>query len=329
MGTDNLSYGVNFPELKNTIEREITMNTSLRHVITVIFIIMFMQLPLSSQTFSFELPEKKPLNLKPLSKISFSDLNEASGLVKSRLWENVFWTLNDSGDEARIFPISSIGEILKPEWMKDYRGIQIPDAVNVDWESIATDDQGHLIIADCGNNSNARRDLALYIIKEPYPWETVTTRVYRKIHFYYPEQKNFPSTVKNFDAEAIYWRHGKVYLFTKNRGDNQSSLYEIDLKSGEEDIAAKLMGKFNTAGRVTGTDIHPDGKELIVLTEKSIWLFEVDKENQAFFEGKIYWLPITMPQCEAICFDDDRILLLNEPGDLYEISKKQFELIKE
>ena len=297
--------------------------------ISFIFISVLIPTPMLCQQNSFKFPDVEPLILKPYSKITYTQLNEASGLVKSRLWENVFWTLNDSGDEARIFPISSIGEILKPEWMKDYRGIQIPDAVNVDWESIATDDQGHLIIADCGNNSNARRDLALYIIKEPYPWETVTTRVYRKIHFYYPEQKDFPSTVKNFDAEAIYWRHGKVYLFTKNRGDNQSSLYEIDLKSGEEEIAAKLMGKFNTAGRVTGTDIHPNGKELIVLTEKSIWLFEVDKENQGFFEGKIYWLPISMPQCEAICFDDDRILLLNEPGDLYEISKKQFELIKE
>jgi len=305
------------------------MHDNFRYVINVMVIIIFMWLPVSSQTYSFKLPEKQPLTLKSLSKITYPDLNEASGLVKSRLWENVFWTLNDSGDKARIFPISSIGEILKPEWMKDYRGIQIPDAVNVDWESIATDDKGNLIIADCGNNSNARRDLALYIVKEPYPWETVTTRVFKKIYYFYPEQNEFPSTIKNFDAEAIYWRYGKVYLFTKNRGDNQSSLYEIDLNSGEKEIPAKLIGKFNTAGRVTGTDIHPNGKELIVLTEKSIWLFEVKKDKQAFFEGKISWLPITMPQCESICFDDNRILLLNEPGDLYEISKEQFELIKE
>jgi hypothetical protein len=55
----------------------------------------------------------------------------------------------------------------------------------------------------------------------------------------------------------------------------------------------------------------------------------VEKEQQDFFDGKISWLPITMPQCESICFDDGRIILLNEPGDLYEISKNQFILVKE
>jgi len=186
-----------------------------------------------------------------------------------------------------------------------------------------------LIIGDCGNNSNSRRDLTIYIIKEPYPSETVTTRIFKKIYFYYPEQREFPSTLENFDAEAIYWRNGKIFLFTKNRSDDHSSLYEIDPESGKEEVPAKLVGQFNTAGKVTGADIHPNGKELIVLTEKSIWLFEVEKENQEFFKGRVYWLPVALPQCEAICFDDDRILLLNEPGDLYEISRDQFTLIKE
>lgn len=299
------------------------------HTFGFIFVIVFFPILIFTQENSFDLPDVEPLILKPYSQINFSDLNEASGLVKSRFWENVFWTLNDSGDEARIFPISSIGEILKPEWMKDYRGIQIPDAVNVDWESIASDDKGNLIIADSGNNSNARRDLTLYIVKEPYPWETVTTRVFKKIYFYYPEQKEFPSTIMNFDAEAIFWQNGKVYLFTKNRSDNQTNLYEIDLKSSQDQFPAKLMGHFNTAGRVTGADIHPNGRELIVLTEKSIWLFEVEKKDQEFFKGKIFWLPIALPQCEAICFDENRILLLNEPGDLYEITKEQFRLVKE
>jgi len=85
------------------------------------------------------LPDKAPVTLTPYGNLSFSPINESSGLVKSRLWSNVFWTHNDSGDEPRIFPVKRDGSILKPEWAEEYAGIKIKDAVNIDWEDIATD----------------------------------------------------------------------------------------------------------------------------------------------------------------------------------------------
>ncbi|UCF65087.1 MAG: hypothetical protein JSW33_04445, partial [bacterium] len=267
------------------------------------------------------------VTLKPYGKIDFSDLNEASALVKSRMWNDVFWTLNDSGDEARIFPINSHGEILKPEWMENYRGIQIPDAVNVDWEAIATDDAGNLIIGDCGNNSNARRDLALYIIKEPYPWETVITRIFKKIQYYYPEQQEFPASQRNYDAEALFWADHYIYLLTKHRSDSKTRLYRIDPFQNGLEIPATLMEEFDIQGRVTAADIDPDGKLLLVLTETSLWLFQKDVPSGKFFKGKTYWLPIEIPGGEAVAFDGNSIILLNEAGELFKLDKEDLYLL--
>jgi hypothetical protein len=268
-----------------------------------------------------------PVELQPYTKIDFPMLNEASGLVKSKLWPNVFWTHNDSGDEARIFPINRKGKILKPSWMKNYVGIQIPDAVNVDWEAITTDDSGNLYVADFGNNANARKDLTIYLVKEPFPWETVTTRVYRRILFYYPDQKEFPAKDKNYDAEAMFWLEGFVYFLTKHRSDSSTKLYRIDPSIDQVEVAAEFVEQYNIQARVTGADIDSTGNNLVVLTETSIWLFGKNLDSQKFFAGKKYWLPHNIPQAEAVSFDGPTILILNEYGELFKISNSDFYLV--
>lgn len=131
-------------------------------------------------------PEK---SLTPYAKIDFDQIIESSGLVKSRKYPGVYWTHNDSGDSARIFAITKIGEIIKPKWFKGkYKGIKIIDASHIDWEDIAADREGNLIIGDFGNNWSARQDLSLYVIKEPNPYEILKVGIIKKIRFKYPDQ---------------------------------------------------------------------------------------------------------------------------------------------
>lgn len=282
-----------------------------------------------AQTVKISFPQIAPVELQPYAKINFPVINEASGLVKSRLWEDVFWTHNDSGDEPRIFPITRTGKIIKPKWMKNYKGIQIPDAVNVDWESITTDNLGNLIIADCGNNSNTRRDLALYFVKEPYPSETVTTCVSSRILYYYPDQKSIPPEKKNFDSEAIFWANGKIYILTKHRSDTFTKLYRIDSMDPFKENPAKLIDKFDIQDQVTGADISPDGCNLVVLVNNAIWLFEATDNSDNYFTGKISWLPIKAEGCEAICFDNDSLIIANEEGELFKLKIDDLIVLKE
>lgn len=276
-----------------------------------------------------ELPDIPPVPLHPYGHIRFAPIKEASGLVKSRMWDNVFWTHNDSGDEPRIFPITRRGQIIKPDWMENYSGIRISDAVNVDWETITTDDQGNLYIGDVGNNSNTRRDLKFYMIREPYPAETVTTSVVSEIRFVYPDQDTIPPQKLNFDAEATFWKDGYLYLFTKHRSDLFTKLYRLKAADTQKIITATLLGKFNIRGQVSGADLSQDGRKLAVLTDNAIWLFEIPETSDNFFNGKISWLPIQAKQCEAICFDEDLLIILNEQRELFKVKVTDLTVIRE
>src|SRR5205823_7980777 len=80
------------------------------------------------------------------------DITESSGLAASKCQENVFWTHNDSGDDAFIFAINAAGDDLGT-W-------KVPNATNYDWEDIAEtkDSRGKcfLYIGEIGDNQRKR-----------------------------------------------------------------------------------------------------------------------------------------------------------------------------
>ena len=263
------------------------------------------------------------LSLKPYATFDSEMINESSALVKSRQYDGVYWTLNDSGDESRIFAVTKDGKLLKPEWARDYTGIHIPDAVNVDWEDITTDDMGNLIIGACGNNSNIRKDLAVYYVKEPHPMGTFSTRYFKKIDFFYPDQTAFPPEKRNFDCEAIFTRNNTLYFLSKHRSDSNTKLYRLDSFMQDMPNPLTKLAEFEIHGSVTAADCSKDGKKLAVLTYTNIWLFE-DYEEDNFFDGKISFMPIKAKQCEAIAFDGDELIITNEQTELIKVPMDKF-----
>jgi len=305
----------------------------LRHYFIGIFSCLLLSVALSSQAsenpVEIVLPKKEPVKLKPYASIAFPALKEASGLVKSRLWKGVFWTHNDSGDEPRIFPIRKDGRIIKPVWMINYGGIRIPDAVNVDWESITTDDKGNLYIGDIGNNSSTRRDLCIYVVEEPYPYQTVITSTRKRISYYYPEQKRIPPQKNNYDAEAMFWKNGKLYILTKHRSDTYTTLYRLDSMNPLAKNPATLVTRFNIQGQVSGADISPDGMKLAVLAYDAVWIFKTDEESDDYFNGKVYWLPIKIKLGEAICWDGNELIMISEKEKLFKLDENDLIVVRE
>jgi hypothetical protein len=263
------------------------------------------------------LPEMPPETLTPRIRINCDLIDESSGLVKSRTQPNTFWTHNDSGDETRIFALDSLGESIQPANGTNYQGTRISNAINRDWEDITQDDLGQLIIGDCGNNNNDRRDLAFYIFIEPNPRATDRVTACQRIPFHYPDQTEFPPAKKNFDAEAIFWANGKIYLLTKHRSDTFTKLYRLDSQHASASNALTYLDRIDVGDQVTGADISPDGTELAVLTYSSVWLFEKSATSDDYFRGKISWLPISARQCEAICFSGDLLIIGNEQRELF------------
>ena len=86
--------------------------------------------------------------------------------LESKSWnyEDVFWVHNDSGDIARIFPVRRDGtSIIPPDSESD--GVLIKNGSNLDWEDIAFDNMGNIVIGACGNNANKRKDLGIYVFQ--------------------------------------------------------------------------------------------------------------------------------------------------------------------
>ena len=243
---------------------------------------------------------------------------ESSGFVKSRQFENVFWTHNDSGDLPRIFATTDKGELI--------RQVTFEGAKNVDWEDITTDDAGNLYIGDIGNNDNNRRDLTVYVIKEPDPRKANTTQVVKRIHFQYPDQILFADPQNlNFDSEALFWANGHLYLLTKHRSDRRTALYRFENLDGAQTQTLTRLGDFKIDGMVTGADASVDGSKLLVLCYEYIYLFEKPRNNDNYLAGQFKRILIELRQSEGICFDEPYFMMTNEQREIYRVPEDIFD----
>lgn len=287
----------------------------------------------------------KENDLKPIARIDFDPINESSALVASPLHEGVFWTLNDSGDEARLFAIDSTGALIKPDWVDDYSGLMIDAAVNIDWEDLCADDAGNLIIGACGNNGNARKDLAVYILPEPDPRSVHRARALRRIDFSYPDQQAWPPVQRNFDCEAVFFAQGALHVVTKHRSDDRTKLYRLDAAQaatpwyaafepgilheltllGEQQVAGLHVG---SPSMVTAADSRPDGSLVVLLSYHSIYSYTPTKKSRDsgnWLEGTRRWLPIAARQCEAIAIRGDWLWITNEQRDIFRVQLDELE----
>lgn len=280
-----------------------------------------------------KVPDMKPVKIKNIGKLGkYADI-EPSGIVKSRVYDDVFWSQNDSGDEPRIFAHTREGEIYSTDDQRK-EGIRIPDAVNVDWEDMTNDNHGHIIIGDVGNRAiNNRRDFALYWVLEPHP-QTNRISVLKKIFFTYPDYPHYselPAEQNNYDCEGIFWANGKVYIITKNRANSFTSLYRLDTENPFEVNTLHYLDTFDIQGKTTGADATPDGTKVVITTYTAIWLFEVEPGDDHYFDGKISWLPIDVGQNEAVCFDGDQLIITSGEGigDIYEVSLRDLIVVRQ
>jgi len=253
----------------------------------------------------------------PYGQFTESAIKESSGIVKSRQFPNVFWTHNDSGDLPRLFATTDKGQLI--------RQVTIAGAKNIDWEDITTDDAGNLYIGDTGNNDNDRRDLTIYVIKEPDPRQASTAQVIKRIHFQYPDQSLFPDpSNQNFDSEALFWASGHLYLLTKHRSDRRTALYRFEHLHDNRMQTLTRLGDFEIDGMVTGADASVDGRKLLILCYEYIYLFKKPRSGDNYLAGNFKRILLELRQSEGICFDEPYFFLTNEQREIYRLPVDYF-----
>jgi hypothetical protein len=271
------------------------------------------------------LPPNPPRDLPPgwqVQRIHAEEIDEPSGLVASRTHPGVFWTHNDSGDDPRLFAINARGDFIGE--------FPVEGAEHQDWEDITIDDAGNLYIGDIGNNANERDDLRVYRVPEPDPFAGPgTARVDRVLPYRYADQKEFPDSARrNFDAEALFWMEGDLYILTKHRSDTHTKLYRLrSLDSGQEQVLLPIA-RFDLGGKkrrffgnATAAALRSDGQVLAVLSYRAIHLFERTPGGEKPFRllRRIELDERTVGLAESIAWVGDSLIFGNEQRYLYPI----------
>jgi hypothetical protein len=187
--------------------------------------------------------------------LAHAALDEASGLVASRINPGVLWLHNDSGDSARLFAVNPDGS--------DAGVVRVSGAEAVDWEDIAIGPGpragvSYLYIADIGDNSAVRKSVQIYRIAEP-------------------KLRGGPTMDAAADRIDVTYADGAHDAETLLVDPQTSDLYIVvkDLSGGVYRIAAPGAGassaravKVGSSGQLAAVagDVLPDGTGLFVRT---------------------------------------------------------------
>ncbi len=240
-------------------------------------------------------------------------ITESSGLEWT---DGKLWTHNDSGNPPDIFSIDTTdGHTLQR--------IVIDNYPNVDWEDI-TADSNYIYIGDHGNNHGSRTDLkVLKVAKSDITSDTVVHVNAQAISFSYADQTNFtPSSTNNFDCEALVSISDSLYIFTKDRGDGQTRVYQMPKTPGTYSLAPYTG--YNVDGLITGADYNATTNEIVLIGYfsghiKSFLWYLSDFQGHMFFSGNKRRIEIgggAEWQTEGVAFlSNNRIFISCETTD--------------
>jgi hypothetical protein len=209
---------------------------------------------------------------------------ESSGVV---LTDGFIYTVNDSGNPSVFYKVNPADGLL-------IQSITVTNYPNVDWEDI-TADADFIYIGDFGNNDGMRKDLKILKISKAQ-FINVTDKTVNvtaeAILFSYTEQTSFlSSSTHNFDCETIISKDDSLFLFTKNRGDNATSVYKLPKIPGQYDVTA--IGNYNVNGLVTGGDYNAKTNEVVLIGyapsgHKNSFVYSLANfTDDSFFSGTV------------------------------------------
>lgn len=234
-------------------------------------------------------------------------VKEASALLKIK---GHFLTVNDSGNEPKIYIFDSTGQITHQTWVKN--------ATNWDWEALAYDNEKYLFIGDVGNNLNKRKNLVIYKVQLSSVLKEDTVEA-EAIHFYYPEQTHFPPLEKTsfyYDAESLIYYKDSLTIFTKNRTipfDGKTIIYRLPTKKGNYSAKKKGVIQLPETQWIEEciTDASYSKNQLFLLTYAKIYHLHW-KDNK--WEIINHQLHSSLSQKEGIASDSNKIYIVDENG---------------
>jgi hypothetical protein len=246
--------------------------------------------------------------LEQLGRFDARTIPEASGVVKSRRYLDIFWVHNDSGNPPLLFAIRSDGRIVR-----EFR-LQVP---NVDWEDIAIDDEGHLYLGDIGNNRGALPVRAIYRIDEPDPSAPPKRPLALSAATHYAFAKG-----ARFDAEALVYDKGCAVVVAKYHDRREAELFSVPLeppapllRPAQPRLLGRLPGFVEPA---TGASMSADRALLAVCSEAVVRVYRRDHTGPWRLVAEVRYKPRPI---EGVAWDGGDLILVAEGQGIYRLAE--------
>jgi hypothetical protein len=225
--------------------------------------------------FSSAAPVIKPLSVEALA-------GEGSGMVASKKYPGVYWWLRDGGESTAEKPREAVyaakfdasGTPVAVRGSDKFPFFSVSGVENNNWEDIAVDDDGNIWVGDIGANTCSRTQKLLKL-KEPDPSSNQTLSVAATYNFQFPDPANGCST---WNAEAMFWLDGKMYIFAKTSG---SPIYRIDLpaNSGGTATLTKLGKLAGSVSNISVSSLSDDRSRLMVASHGVMNVYKTSNTN--------------------------------------------------
>lgn len=233
------------------------------------------------------------------------EINEASGLAVYKGSQNLFWTHNDSWDDARIFLIQKNGRS-----RGEYR---LQGTANRDWEDLAAGpgpepEANYLYIGDIGDNFTLYSDYTIYRIQQP-PVPSGSEEDQLSMELSGAEALRFTYPDGSHDAETLFMDPLSRDLYIVTKQEKQDRVYRYPYP---QSVAATDTVEFIGTlpfNQFTSGDMSPDGRTLLLKTLKRVFIWRRDPGqsiSDLLSEKPKEVLPYgTGPQEEAITVGPD------------------------
>jgi hypothetical protein len=229
-------------------------------------------------------------------------INESSGIAASSQ-DDTFFTHNDSGDTARFFKFNRKGDILAI--------YDVANAKAVDWEDMASAQIGgkrYLYFGDIGDNAGKRENITVYRVPEPGKETSVQAdRIYT---LKYPDE---PHNAETLMVQPIT---GDLYIVTK-AATRPSMVFKLPKPDATGTFTLKKVGELQVGSTiregklVTGGDISPDAKHVVLRSYLEAWEFDVPANFDDWLKAKPRRIQTNFEfQGEAICYSKDGSTIL-------------------
>ncbi|GGH28038.1 hypothetical protein FAZ19_19495 [Sphingobacterium alkalisoli] len=251
---------------------------------------------------------------KALGKITHPKLGEISGIIPSVKYPHCFWVHNDSGDDAVIYLIDTLSNLMCQFKLENIEAVDMED---IAWLTI--ENKPYLLLADIGNNRRDREILSFYLFEEPdfsgsQTVSTIAKSSIKEIEIRYSDKRR--------DAEAIFVDplDNRVYIISKR--DLRVNVFDFKIPALTDHILTLETRLTLPYTFVTAADISRDGRYILIKTLTHV--YQWSRNSGVSILETLRTSPQVIPyqaepQGEAISFDVNNC-------DFYTISERPFGL---